>query len=89
MDKNANKNGRKLIDICINNNLFILNGRFGKDKHVGRCTFIEQSLMILDYTICSIDVIKILNDFEIGDPDFLLSDGHALLKRSFRPTTKQ
>ena len=88
MDKNANKNGR--IDICINNNLFFLNGRFGKDKHVGRCMFREQSS--IDYTICSIDVIKILNDFEIGDPDFLLSDGHALLKRSFRPmtgTTKQ
>ena len=83
MDTNTNKNGRKLIDICINNNLFILNGRFGKDKHVGRCTFREQSL--IDYTICSINVIKILNDFEIGDPDFLLSDGHALLKWSFRP----
>ena len=80
-DRNTNNNGYKLIDICINNNIFILNGRFGKDKHVGKCTFREQSL--IDYTICSINVIKQLKNFEVGDPDFLLSDGHSLLKWSF------
>ena len=79
-DRNTNNNGYKLIDICINNNIFILNGRFGKDKHVGKCTFREQSL--IDYTICSISVIKQLKNFEVGDPDFLLSDGHSLLKWS-------
>ena len=77
-DKNTSNNGYKLIDICINNNLFILNGRFGKDKEIEKCTFREQSL--IDYTICSINVIKLLNDFEVGDSDFLLSDGHSLLK---------
>ena len=56
-DKNINNNGYKLIDICINNNLFILNGRFGKDKEIGKCMFREQSL--IDYTICSVNVIKL------------------------------
>ena len=50
-DMKTNNNGYKLIDICRNNNLFILNGRFGKDKNLGKFTFRDQSL--IDYTICS------------------------------------
>ena len=52
-DSKSNNNGYKLIDICRNNNLFILNGRFGKDKSLGKFTFRDQSL--IDYTICSLD----------------------------------
>ena len=77
-DSIVNSNGNKLLDICINNNLFILNGRFGKDKVLGKCTFRDQSL--IDYTICSINAIKLLTDFEVFDTDSLLSDGHSLLK---------
>ena len=44
-DNIANKNGHKLIDICINNNFFILNGRFRKDKSLGKCTFRGQALI--------------------------------------------
>ena len=79
-DSMVNSNGNKLIDICINNHLFILNGRFGKDKVLGKCTFRDQSL--IDYTICSINAIKLLTDFEVFDSDSLLSDGHSLLKWS-------
>ena len=57
-----------------------MNGRFGKDKQLGKCTFRGQSL--IDYTICSINVIKLMKDFEVGDSNFLLSDGHSLLKWS-------
>ena len=32
MDKKKNNNGYKLIEICKNHNLIILNGRYGKDK---------------------------------------------------------
>ena len=79
-DKNVNTNGNKLIDICISNNLFILNGRFGKDKSLGKLTFRGQSL--IDYTICSTNCLKLLTDFEVEDTDSLLSDGHSLLKWS-------
>ena len=79
-DNYVNTNGSKLIDICINNNLFILNGRCGKDKSLGTCTFRGQSL--IDYTICSINCLKLLADFEVEDTDSLLSDGHSILKWS-------
>ena len=79
-DNKTNNNGYRLIDICINNNLFILNGRFGKDSSIGKCTFRDQSL--IDYTICSINTFKLLLDFEVIETDFLLSDGHALLSWS-------
>ena len=76
-DKHTNNNGYKLIEICINNNLFILNGRFGKDKAEGNLTFRNQSL--IDYTICSFDCLRLLVDFEIIETDCLISDGHSLL----------
>lgn len=60
-DKNTNNNGYRLIDICINNNLFIVNGRCGKDRNVGKCAFRGQSL--IDYTICSINLIKKAPEF--------------------------
>ena len=79
-DNLSNTNGNKLINICINNNLFILNGRCGKDKNIGKCTFRGKSL--IDYTICSTNCLKLLVDFEVEDTDALLSDGHSLLKWS-------
>ena len=74
---NAHNNGYKLIDICRNNNLYILNGRFGRDKTEGKLTFRNQSL--IDYTICSFNCLKLLKDFEVIDTDPIYSDGHALL----------
>ena len=41
-DKKANNNGYRLFDICINNNVFILNGCCFKDKSVGNGTFKNQ-----------------------------------------------
>ncbi|MEW8548196.1 MAG: reverse transcriptase family protein, partial [Candidatus Thiodiazotropha sp.] len=79
-DVKTNNNGYRLIDICRNNNLFILNGRFGNDKNVGKLTFRDQSL--IDYTICSFDCFRLFSDFEVIDTDAILSDGHALLSWS-------
>ena len=79
-DKKTNNNGHKLIEICINNNLFILNGRYGKDSTEGKFTFRDQS--VIDYTICSFNCLKIILDFEVIETDNLLSDGHALLSWS-------
>ena len=80
-DSKTNTNGYKLIDICRNNNLFILNGRFGKDKRLGKFTFREQSL--IDYTLCSFERLKLLIDFEVTETDPIFSDGHSLLTWSF------
>ena len=77
MDKKKNNNGFKLIDICKNNNLTILNGRFGKDKNIGNATF--RGISVIDYVISSGGGLKLLDDFDITEHDKLYSDGHALL----------
>ena len=65
-----------MLDTCKNNNLFIVNGRFGKDKGIGATTFRDKSL--IDYTLCSAESFEILHDFEIVELDSIFSDGHAL-----------
>ena len=77
LDTKTNNNGYKLIDLCRNNNLYILTGLFGRDKTEGKLTFRNQSL--IDYTICSFNCLKLLKDFEVIDTDPIYSDGHALL----------
>ena len=52
MEKKKNTVGYKLLAICKRNNLAILNGRYGKDKNIGRFTF--RGLSVIDYTISSV-----------------------------------
>ena len=56
-DTVVNTNGSKLIEICRGNNLFIVNGRLGSDQNIGNFTFRDTSL--IDYTICSLEAIKL------------------------------
>ena len=76
-DTKTNTIGNLLLDICKNNNVFILNGRAGKDKGVGNFTFRNKS--VIDYTLVSSDCINFITNFDIRDLDPLFSDGHALL----------
>ena len=76
MDKHTNNNGYRLVEICKNNNLTILNGRFGRDKGIGRMTFRNTS--VIDYAISSIKGLTLLTDFEVIETDILHSDGHSL-----------
>ena len=59
-----------------------MNGRFGKDNEVGAATFRDKS--VIDYTLCTADSLRLLNDFEIVELDSLFSDGHALLSWSLK-----
>ena len=72
-----NNHGFKLIDICKNNNLTLLNGRYGQDKNVDELTFRESS--VIDYAITSSKGVEFLQNFCITEVDRLFSDGHALL----------
>lgn len=83
-DKKKNNNGFKLVELCKNNNLTILNGRFGKDQDVGKPTF--RGISVIDYIISSLNGLTLLSDFEVIETDRLFSDGHALL--SFEINTK-
>ena len=87
LDKSVNKHGEKLLDMCKGHNLFILNGRVGKDKNRGKLTFWDTS--ILDYAIANADGLKFVHDFEILDKDGLFSDGHSLLSLTLKLYTAQ
>ena len=76
-DTKTNNSGYWLTDVCKNNNLFIVNGRVGKYKGVGRKTFRDTST--IDYTPCTADCFTFLTQFEVIDLDPIFSDGHALL----------
>ena len=55
MDKEINKNGKKLIEMCKMSNLKILNGRMGRDRVIGNytcCT--SRGKSVIDYVIASV-----------------------------------
>ena len=78
-DTETNNTGHRLIEICKQNNLFILNGRFGQDKTLGKYTYKDKS--VLDYSIATFRCLECLKDFEIIETRQF--DGHALLKTKF------
>ena len=80
MDVKTNNTGYWLTDVCKNNNLFIVNGRVGKDKGIGRKTFRKTST--IDYTICTANCFPFLTQFEVIELDPIFSDGHSLLSWS-------
>ena len=80
LDVKTNNTGYWLTDVCKNNNIFIVNGRVGKDKGIGRKTFRETST--IDYTICTANCFTFLTQFEVIELDPIFSDGHSLLSWS-------
>ena len=76
-DKKTNNHGYKLIELCKNNSVFIVNGRVGKDKNVGKMTF--KNLSVIDYMLSTIEGYSLLSYFDVLPTDCIYSDGHALL----------
>lgn len=81
-DKSTNNEGHLLIEICKSNNLFILNGRCGKDKGVGVFTF--KHLSVIDYSIVSAQALNYVENFAITELDCLYSEGHSLLSTDLK-----
>ena len=81
-DRKTNIHGLALLDICRNNELFVLNGRLGRDKNFGELTFRNTSL--IDYVISSVNSFKLVDNFCVQENDPLFSDGNAFLEWSFR-----
>jgi hypothetical protein len=77
LDTRTNSHGLMLIELCRNNNLFIVNGRFGNDANTGKFTFRDRSA--IDYLIVSTHCFKYLQDFSVLEIDGLFSDGHSVL----------
>ena len=53
--------GTLLLETCTTNNLLISNGHCGKDKGVGSFTFKNLSVNVIDYTVISVQFLKLQN----------------------------
>ena len=62
-----------MLSFCKNNNVFISNGRTGKDKYIGANTNVKGNTVI-DYFICSPSVMCNIHDFEP-----VISDIHCVV----------
>ncbi|VDI40569.1 Hypothetical predicted protein [Mytilus galloprovincialis] len=78
-DKVVNCYGRKFLEFCKNNKVFILNGRVGQDV-IGRPTSRNNS--VIDYIICTSHFLRCRSNFEILEFSKLFSDVHSPLKLS-------
>jgi hypothetical protein len=63
MDKSKNKFGNLLLNFCKGNSMFIVNGRVGNDKNIGRFTCRNAS--VVDYCITSPELLRLFFDFDI------------------------
>ncbi len=79
-DATMNNYGCKLIDLCRNLDLLILNGRFGPKRSKCSC----KNTSIVDYMLVSADIYHDVEFFEVLDFDPLLSDHHKTLSMYMR-----
>lgn len=80
-DTVVNGYGRKFIDFCKNNMVYILNGRFGHDVF-GRPTSKNNS--VVDYIACTANILECVIDFEVFNFSKLYSDVHTPLSLQMR-----
>ena len=77
-DKTVNSNGKKLIKLCKENNMIIVNGRTGSDREIGELTFnSKKGSSTIDYCVASPDFFPHIQDFHVDILDKNLSDKHS------------
>ena len=77
-DPIINQYGRSLIDMCRQTGLRIMNGRTGKDRAHGKCTFVgHNGKSVVDYVLASENMIPLIDKFVVYEPN-ILSD-HCLI----------
>ena len=84
-----NSYGNKLLDFCRKNNIYIMNGRAGKDGLLGERTCKDST--VIDYCLCSSNLLSYISDFEIMEFSPMFSDVHKQLHLTldcFRATVK-
>ena len=74
-DKVINQYVRKLLNFCKYIDVFILNGRIGEDKDIGKFTC--KNVGVVDYTIASPGYLKHITNFQVLEFSKLLSDVHC------------
>ena len=82
MTRKTNTHGHRLIQICQNNNIFIVNGRIYNDKESGNFTFRDKS--VIDYVLSTAECFRYYSNFEVIETDSLHSDGHSVIAWGFK-----
>ena len=78
MDKKVDTHGRNLINLCIDSNFKIVNGRFGSDHGVGKLTCHKpRGKSTVDYCLVSDDLLDCISDFYVDTFDRCMSDVHS------------
>ncbi|VDI39621.1 Hypothetical predicted protein [Mytilus galloprovincialis] len=75
-DNVVNGFGRKLLDFCKSNKVFILNGRVGQDVNAKPTS---RNNSVIDYIVCTSHFLQFVSNFEIGEFSKLFSDVHSPL----------
>ena len=70
----VNDHGRKLLEVCKNLSVLILNGRCSKDRIVGLATGKNSS--VVDYCIAFPVLFRYIANFEVQSFNELYSDVH-------------
>ena len=64
-DKEVNMYGKSLLEMCVENDMHVLNGRCGDDVE-GNFTFINQNgCSCIDYVVCSRDLFEHVTQFAV------------------------
>ena len=74
-DKVINQYARKLLDFCKYNDVFILNGRIGEGKEIGKFTC--KKVNVVDYVIAFPEYLKRITNIQVLEFSKLLSDVHC------------
>ena len=77
MDKGINQYGRRFLDLCKTNTLYIVNGRIGEDRYHGRVRCKGNSTV--DHMIASPQLFTRILQFQIDELSPLFSDVHSAL----------
>ena len=80
-DKVVNKEGEKLLEFCVSNNLFIANGNLDNDME-GEYTFLNScGASVIDYILMSNKLVGCTEEFRIID---IVSSTHMLLSIRYK-----
>ena len=63
--REVNKQGRELLNFCINSSMCIANGRVGMDKNIGDFTCYYGMPSTIDYMLTDYDVLNCISDFHV------------------------
>lgn len=85
-DKTTNAYGHKMLELCKNNNFFILNGRLENDTFNLKFTCKDRSC--IDYFVSTAYVFDIIHSFSIENFEPLFSDSHCPIALSLKSRNK-